>query len=137
MARPIPVKKKSSRQREIDRQVEIFQRATKARYDLAREAYDAQDEDTQEVIERIQRMLCVNANGVVRVYINGNRRKGGIPVTVDMDYIEMNAFYMAMEILKDLAMMDVKVANFKFPESFCAECGVKLNDRGKGRKKHG
>lgn len=80
-------------------------------------------------------MLCVNANGVVRVYYEGNRREGGVAVTVDMEYIEMNAFYMAIEILKDLAMMDVRVDKFKYPESFCAECGVKLNDRGKGKKK--
>jgi len=137
MAKPIPAKakRKSERKAEIKRQVEIFQKATKARYDLARKAFDAQDEQTQEVILRIQKMLCVNANGVVRVYFNGNRREGGVAVTVDMDYIEMNAFYMAIEILKDLAMMDVRVAKFKYPESFCAECGVKLNDRGKGKKK--
>jgi len=139
MAKPIPhrAKKKASRNKEIEKQVELFQRATQARYDLARQAFDAQDEQTQEVIVRIQKMLCVNASGVVKFHPNGNRREGGIPVTVDMDYIEMNAFYMAMEILKDLAMMDVRVANFKFPESFCAECGVKLNDRGKGKKKKG
>jgi hypothetical protein len=137
MAKPIPqkAKRKAERKAEIERQVKIFQRATKARYELARQAFDAQPESTQEVIVRIQKMLCVNANGVVRVYFNGKRREGGVTVTVDMDYIEMNAFYMAIEILKDLAMMDVRVDKFKFPESVCAECGVKLNDRGKGKKK--
>jgi hypothetical protein len=131
-----PIPKKAKRNKEVEKQVEIFKRATQARYDLARQAFDEQDDDTQEVITRIQKMLCVNANGIVRVWLKGDkRREASVTVTVDMDYVEMNAFYMAIEILKDLAMMDVRIANFKFPESFCAECGVKLNDRGKGKKK--
>jgi hypothetical protein len=131
-----PIPKKAKRNKEVEKQVEIFKRATQARYDLARQAFDEQDDDTQEVITRIQKMLCVNANGIVRVWLKGDkRREASVIVTVDMDYVEMNAFYMAIEILKDLAMMDVRIANFKFPESFCAECGVKLNDRGKGKKK--
>jgi len=127
--------KRSAEQKEVDKQVEIFKRATQARYDLARQTFDAQDEATQDVITRIQKMLCLNANGIVRVWLKGSKRQKSFMVTVEMDYIEMNAFYMAIEILKDLAMMDVRVAKFKFPESFCAECGVKLNDRGKGKKK--
>jgi hypothetical protein len=131
-----PIPKKAKRNKEVEKQVEIFKRATQARYDLARQAFDEQDDDTQEVITRIQKMLCVNANGIVRVWLKGDkRREASVTVTVDMNYVEMNAFYMAIEILKDLAMMDVRIANFKFPESFCAECGVKLNDRGKGKKK--
>jgi hypothetical protein len=122
-------------QKEVDKQVEIFKRATQARYDLARQTFEVQDESTQEVITRIQKMLCLNANGIVRVWLKGNKRNKSYTVTVEMDYIEMNAFYMAIEILKDLAMMDVRVAKFQFPESFCADCGVKLNDRGKGKKK--
>jgi hypothetical protein len=127
-----PVKKKGNR---IEEQVEIFKRATKARHELAQEAFFAQDTETREVISRIQRMLCVNATGVIRVWKSGNKREQSTLVQVEMSYIEMNALYMAIEILKDLAMMDVRVANFKFPESFCAECGVKLNDRGKGKKR--
>ena len=113
--------KRSAEQKEVDKQVEIFKRATQARYDLARQTFDAQDEATQDVITRIQKMLCLNANGIVRVWLKGSKRQKSFMVTVEMDYIEMNAFYMAIEILKDLAMMDVRVAKFKFPESFCAE----------------
>lgn len=130
-----PANGKTKMPKEVVKQVEIFKRATQARYDLARQAFDSQDEDTQNVITRIQKMLCVNANGIIRVYVDGQKRNKSYTVTVEMDYIEMNAFYMAIEILKDLAMMDVKVAGFKFPESNCSECGVKLNDRGKGKKK--
>lgn len=134
MAKPIP--KKAARNKAIEIERDIFQKATQARYDLARQAFDAQDPETQMVITRIQKMLCQNANGVIKLWPNGNKRaERAVMVTVAMEYIEMNAFYVAIEILKDLAMMDVRVAQFKFPESFCADCGVKLNDRGKGRKK--
>lgn len=130
----IPTKKVKAN-KEIQEQVDLFKRATQARYDLARQTFDAQDEETQEVIYRIQKMLSMNANGYVRFHPRGNKRLGSVPVSVGMDYIEMNAFYLAIEILKDLAYMDVRVAKFQFDEAHCIECGVKLNDRGKGKKR--
>jgi len=141
MARPIPIRKKKAVSKKVDhtkelnKQLEIFKRATEARYELARGVFDAQPASTQEVIFRIQKMLLVNANGVVKFYPKNDRKQVAIPVTVEMEYVEHNAFYMAIEILKDLAMMDIRVDEFEFPETFCAECGIKLNDRGKGKKK--
>lgn len=136
MAKPIPKKKaRVTLQAAINKQLKFFREATQARFDLAQQTFDAQDPETQAVVLRIQKMLCQNASGVIRVFPNGEKRNLSVNVSVEMDYIEMNAFYLAIEILKDLAFMDVRVANFKFSEAFCADCGVKLNDRGKGRKK--
>lgn len=100
-----PVKKKS----QVNEQVKLFKQKTELRYNEARNTFDAQDVNTQEVILRIQGILCAGR-------------------AVD-DYARMNALYMAVEILKDLASMDVRVASFKFSDTYCAECGAKLSKK--------
>ena len=123
MAKKIPKKAVGSAER---RELELFRASTEARHRLALDVFNHQDSDTQEVIERIQDRLSIGANGVVRVWPDGKRGKS-VLLNVGLDYMQMNALYVAVEILSDLAMMDVQVANFEFPTNVCSECGVKLN----------
>lgn len=78
----------------------------KARDEKARQkaiavaSYEAQDSETQDVMDRI------------------------------MERIGADNLFTATEILKDMAQMDVQVANYKFPP-LCVECGTEI----KGVKK--
>lgn len=110
----------------VRKALDEWKELVKFRERIAREAYDFQDDKTQGVLDRIRDRLVISANGLVQV--------GGFRVKVDLQYIEANALYVATEILKDLAMMDVKVATYKFPPTFCAECGAEIKPR-KRRKK--
>lgn len=86
---------------------------------LALEAFNYQDEATQEVLSRMRDRLMLGANGLVQF-----RSKEHPPFTyqAELEYIEHNALYVAVEILKDMALMDVKIANYKFPPIRCVEC---------------
>jgi hypothetical protein len=119
----------------VKEQVEEFKRRTEIRARLALTAFEAQDMKTQEVLERIRDNLVIGATGEIRVYKAGKRTESAT-VQVELKLIEDNALWMATEILKDLAMMDIKVAGYKFPDVYCAECGTKLHKpkKKKGRK---
>lgn len=136
MAKKVIAKKKAKIDPNIVRQVDEFKERSKIRFKIAKAAYDAQDAKTRQVIESIQSQLLLGASGVIRVYSDGKRQES-VAVKVDMEYVEHNTLYVATEILKDLAMMDVKVANYKFPDVYCAECGEKIQKKkpkSKGRK---
>jgi hypothetical protein len=49
-----------------------------------------------------------------------------IVVEIPNDAIWNNALYMAVEILKDLAYMDIRVADFTWPTDLCMECGTEI-----------
>jgi hypothetical protein len=127
MAKPIPKSR-------VNKELELFRASTEARYRISREVFEAQDVQTRDVISRIQDRLMIGANGVIRVYPDGKRQQS-VLLNVGLEYIEMNALYVAVEILKDLALMDVRIANFEFPKTVCAECGVKITPPRKRRKR--
>jgi hypothetical protein len=127
MAKAIP-------KRRVNKELELFRASTEARYRISREVFEAQDVQTRDVISRIQDRLMIGANGVIRVYPDGKRQQS-VLLNVGLEYIEMNALYVAVEILKDLALMDVRIANFEFPKTVCAECGVKITPPRKRRKR--
>lgn len=130
MAKPVP-KRKPKIDKGIAQQLEIFEAATKARYRMATAAFDAQDERTKEVIRMIRDRLSVIATGTIRVFPQG-RKNAGVTVQISQELVDNNLLYMATEIVKDLAFMDIRVENYSFPKVYCAECGDKLN---KVRKK--
>jgi hypothetical protein len=104
--------------REVVKALEEWKELALARERIGRAAYDHQDSQTQDVMDRIRDRLVTGASGLVAI--------GGHRVKVDLQYIEANAMYVSTEIMKDLALMDVKVANYKFPPVFCAECGAEI-----------
>lgn len=132
MSKPIPKKKKKMNPA-IVQQVDEFKKRSEIRYRIAKAAYDAQDIKTREVIETIRDQLLIGASGTIRVFPSGG--KTSVAVKVEMEYIEYNTLYIATEILKDLAMLDVKVASYKFPDVYCAECGDKIQKSKKKGKK--
>lgn len=130
MAKKIPVRKPKLDKR-IQEQLEIFQAATEARYRIATAAFDAQDEPTKEALRMIRDRLSVLATGTIRIFPDGKRNPGHT-VQIGTEYVDKNLLYIATEIVKDLAFMDIRVENYNFPKVYCAECGDKLT---KVRKK--
>lgn len=116
--------------------VDEFKELSEVRQEIAKDAYDVQDEITQQTIDRITATLQQYATGYITAKVN----KTAVPVKIDNDFIGMNLFYLAVEIVKDLAFMDIRVAEFEFPEQICASCGIELqaaNVRRVGKGKRG
>ena len=124
VARPIP-KKKIPRAETIAQQVELFESATRARFRIARAAYDHQDNETQRVIDIIVERLRTAGSGYIRIYPNGKRNPSvAVPITLEQQ--DQNILFIAMEIVKDLALFDIRLASYEFPKVYCATCGDKL-----------
>lgn len=132
MAKPIK-KAKVKELAKVEGPMEIFKRQTEARRKIAQAAYDAQDRDTRAVIDAICDRLSVISTGNAVVYPEGKGNSPGVLVRVPAELTDANILFFATEILKDLAMMDVRVANYEFPTVYCAECQEKLTT--KKRKK--
>jgi hypothetical protein len=124
MAKPIP-KRKPKVDKRIQEQLEIFHAATEARYRIATAAFEAQDEKTKEAIRMIRDRLSVLATGTIRIFPDGKRNPGHT-VQISQEYVDQNLLYIATEIVKDLAFMDIRVENYNFPKVYCVECGDKL-----------
>lgn len=105
--------------------LEEHQSVAEIKYELAKEAYDAQDRQTRAVIDRIVGTLQSYATGYINVQLQPPEGVL-VPVKLDNTYLGYNLLYLAIEIVKDLAFLGVKVANFKFPKSYCARCGGEL-----------
>lgn len=115
--------------------VEDFEAVSLVKYEMAQDAYELQDEETQKVIDRIAGTLRSYATGFLNVKV-GNVY---VPIKVDNDYLGYNLFYLAVEVVKDLAFLDIRVANFVFPPSQCVKCGAdiipeKRNAKGKDKR---
>lgn len=132
MSKPIP-QRKSKTNPKVQAQIEIFKRATAARGRIGQAAFDHQDEQTKEVIRMIRDRLSLIATGTIRVFPNG-RNNPGVTVTINQELIDHNLLYMATEIVKDLAFMDIRVENYEFPTVYCNECGEKLKPKKKVKK---
>lgn len=119
----------------VQEAVEEFRAMTEVRYDLAKAAYDHQDKETQKVINRMVDRLRLGATGYIEVRVNPPH--GSIvPVKIEQQYLDFNLLYVACEILKDLAMFDIRVGTYEFPPSICAMCGAEMTKE-QPRKKGG
>jgi hypothetical protein len=103
------------------------------RMQYAKQVYDHQDGATREAIDRMQAQLIRISRR--RMWISATLNKKGktdrILCDLPNDAIWNNALYMAVEILKDLAYMDIRVANFNWPADLCVECGKPLTAKKK------
>jgi hypothetical protein len=128
-------KKKPVRTQEkiVRDQLDLFYEQTNARYRIARAAYDAQDEDTQRVIDMLCDRLKTAGTGYVKIFPNG-KRNPPVSIPITLEYQDMNVLYIATEILKDLALADVKVENYNFPRVYCDECGDRLDAGTKSKR---
>lgn len=118
----------------VEEAVEFFKSVSEIKYELAKDAYDAQDEETKAVIDRIHDTLRVYASGYITVQLSPPSGDL-VPVKIDNDYLTYNLLWLAVEIIKDLAILGTRVANFEFPPSMCAICGSEIiPEKTSGRK---
>lgn len=101
--------------------LEKFQAESLARFEKAQKFVELQDADTRDALDRMISLLEDIARPSILVRPE-NDRKHGITVLLPKETITHNATWMAVEILKDLGSMDVRVASFKFPKDLCATC---------------
>lgn len=95
-----------------------YKKVIDARYRIATSTYKAQDDTTKELIDRIRDRLRIAATGVVMI--------NGRPYKLDAEWIDFNLLFLACEILNDLYINGIKVANFKPNVLYCAECRQKI-----------
>lgn len=98
----------------IEKALEEIKRQIDARYRIAMAVYEAQDSFTKEVLDRVRDRLRIAATGVVQI--------NGKPYKLEQQYIDFNLMFIATEILGDLALNNIQVANFNFHPAFCSEC---------------
>jgi hypothetical protein len=116
---------------EADDVLEEFKMVTELRGEMAQVALDAQDEETQGLILRIADKLAESASGYVMVKVGGKL----VRVEVESELVKANTLFVATEILKDLALFDIRVGTYVFPPSLCASCGAELLEIKKGKKR--
>lgn len=100
-------------------ELEKLREVIEARWNRANEIFEYQDSLTREAIEHIESRLLASATGVATI--------NGTPVSLPMDMVKMNVRFLAIEIVSDLAMFDIQVANYKFHPNFCGQCRKKLS----------
>jgi hypothetical protein len=105
--------------------IEHIQSVSEVKYELAKEAYDEQDRATQAVIDKMVDTLRTYCTGYINVQLQPPTG-ALVPVKLTNEYLGYNLLFLAVEIVKDLALLDIKVASFKFPKSMCAVCGAEL-----------
>lgn len=121
----MPRKSLASINSRVRETVENFESVSELKFELAREAYDVQDEETQRVIDRILATLQTHATGYITVQLQPPH--GAIyPVKISNEYLTYNLLWLAMEVVKDLALLDIRVASFEFPPSLCTKCGAEI-----------
>ena len=131
-------KKKADKRKVTDEQLrkaaqsvmDEFKAESEARYRKAKKHYNSQDDDTQEVLDRITTHLLRIARKHMWVGVGNDK----IVMQIPEEIIYHNMFYMAVEILKDLALMDVRVANYTFPADVCVECGKEIKAKKKAKR---
>jgi len=105
--------------------VDEYKLTSEVKYELAKAAYDAQDAKTQKVIDRMVETLRTYCTGYVTIQLQPPTG-ALVPVKISNEYLGFNLLFLAVEIVKDLALLDIRVANFQFPQSQCAMCGAEL-----------
>lgn len=102
--------------------IDDFIAISEAKYEIAKDIYDTQDKLTQEVIDHIVTTLQTYASGTAQVKVGREKQT----IQISDEHRDYNLLYLAIEIVKDLAFMDIKVANFEFAPGLCASCGSEL-----------
>jgi len=107
----------------VEREVKIFSEQSRSRATMAEKAYNAQDAETREALDSMVERIVSCSRGLIAVRVNETKVAASIPVSTIRD----NALYLATEILKDLAILDIRVANYRFPQGICVECKKEIS----------
>ena len=114
----------------VEREVRIFNEQSRARAQMAERAYNAQDVETREALDSMVDRIISCSRGLIAVRVDDRKVAAAIPVSAIRD----NALYLATEIVKDLAVLDIRIANYRFEKDICVVCGEKISKpRKKGR----
>jgi hypothetical protein len=113
-----------------------FKNASDVKYELAKDAYEMQDTETQRAIDRIVDTLRTYATGFIEVQLQPPTG-AVVPVKIDAKYLGYNLLFLAVEVAKDLAFVDIRLAGFKFPEGHCVSCGAELHGETRTTNKRG
>lgn len=124
-----PAKEKATKALSVNEVLNNYRELTKTRYKMAMEVYEAQDNITKEVLDRIRDRLRVASTGVISV--------NGVPHKLEQEYVDFNLMFLATEILADLYLFNIKVANFKPTALYCAECKKAITKVREPKKKRG
>src|SRR5262245_45492169 len=124
----MPVAKKKSRKRVsetelwklADKALQDFQLSSADRAARAKRVYDLQDNATKDAIDRIQDVLSEIARRHMWVGLAGDSHR--VVQVIPDQVVRDNMLYMAVEIMLDLARMDIQVEGFVIPKNLCAEC---------------
>lgn len=93
--------------------VEEFEAESLVMAEIANDVYYLQDDETRRVIDKVIDVLRASATGELV----------GVATNVSDDAVKDNTLWLAVEIVKDLSMVGLQVANFTMPSHLCANCG--------------
>lgn len=111
----------------VDKALLRYREIAEKRFKMAMQIYEAQDGSTQEVIDRIRDRLTIAATGVV--IINGQ------PVKLEQKYVDFNLLWIAVDILSDLAMMNIQIENYEPSPMVCIECKREIYKQPESKRK--
>jgi hypothetical protein len=100
-----------------------------ARYEYAKRLYEAQDDDTKLAIDQIRDRLRIASTGWVSV--------NGRPFKLEQEFVDLNLWFLAIEIISELAFTGIRLENFEFPTIKCEDCHFELFKTGKTKAKRG
>jgi hypothetical protein len=109
----------------VKESVEQFYLVSEMKYEIAKAAYDAQDDDTRDMIDQLVKVLNLHATGYITVQLDPPHG-GAVPVKVEKRYVDFNTLYIVMDMLKTLALFDIRVGKYVFPAAHCAQCEAEL-----------
>jgi hypothetical protein len=105
--------------------VEEFYSVSEMKYEIAKAGYDAQDDDTRDMIDQLVKVLNLHATGYITVQLDPPHG-GPVPVKIQKKYVDFNTLYIVMDMLKTLALFDIRVGKYTFPAAYCAQCEAEL-----------
>lgn len=114
----------------LGQEIEVFKKQSRARSQIAEKVYATQDTETREAIDSMTERIVSISRGVALFTVKGKKIASELPT----ETIEQNARYLATEILKDLAMLDIRVGNFRFDPRLCAVCSKDLASKVKKKR---
>ena len=86
-----------------------FIAVTEYQHELATEVCEAQDDETKKGIDKLYTVLRSHSTGA--------------RFDLTDEQLEQALFVIAVESVKDLALLDIRIGTFKFDESTCVKCG--------------
>lgn len=115
-----------------------FRSTSAIKNEVATDVYNLQTKTTQAAIDKITATLRKHATGYVNLNVGGKAQEVKV-ANADSEYLGFSLFYLAVESVKDMAFVGIRLATFRFPPTLCVSCGgdvisEKTTPRRKGTK---